>query len=490
MAKSQWSFKTATELSAALAAKKVSAVELAQDAIGRIERHDGKINAICVRDFTRGLDAARAADASRARGETGPLLGIPLTVKESYNVAGLPTTWGFPAQKDFVPSEDALSISRVKQAGGVILGKTNVPIGLGDWQSYNEIYGTTNNPYDLGRTPGGSSGGSAAALAAGYGPLSLGSDIGGSLRVPAFHCGVYAHKPTFALVPSRGHTPPPNPPLPFDRDLSVIGPMARSAADLSLLLDVVAGPDPLEAGKGYRLALPPSRHGELKNFRVLLIDTDPVMPTAASVRGAIEKLAADLGKAGVTVTRESPLLPDFAASSRLYMRMLMSFLAVSFAPEIYAGAQAGAAQLAPGDTSLGTERLRGIALSHRDWLVADGARTRLRAQWRELFKSFDGVICPIMPTPAYPHDHSEDQEKRRINIDGRDYIYPDQLAWPGIATLPGLPATAIPIGFSPEGLPVGVQIVGPWLEDRTPLKLAELIEREFGGFVPPPMFDD
>ena len=490
MAKSQWSFETATELSASLAAKKVSAVELAQDAIGRIERHDGKINAVCVRDFARALDAARAADASRARGETGPLLGIPLTVKESYNVAGLPTTWGFPAQKDFTPGEDALSISRVKQAGGVILGKTNVPIGLGDWQSYNEVYGTTNNPYDLGRTPGGSSGGSAAALAAGYGPLSLGSDIGGSLRVPAFHCGVYAHKPTFALVPSRGHTPPPNPPLPFDRDLSVIGPMARSAADLSLLLDVVAGPDPLEAGKAYRLALPPSRHSDLKNFRVLLIDTDPVMPTDRSVRGAIEKLAADLGKAGVTVTRESRLLPDFAASSRLYMRMLMSFLAASFAPEIYAGAQAGAAQLAPGDTSLGAERLRGIALSHRDWLMADGARTRLRAQWRELFKSFDAVICPIMPTPAYPHDHSEDQEKRRINIDGKDYVYPDQLAWPGIATLPGLPSTAIPIGFSPDRLPVGVQIVGPFLEDRTPLKLAELIEREFGGFVPPPDFDD
>lgn len=490
MAKSQWSFKTATELSAALAAKKVSAVELAQDAIGRIGRHDGRINAVCVRDFARGLDAARAADASRARGETGALLGIPMTVKESYNVAGLPTTWGFPAQKDFVPSEDALSISRVKQAGGVILGKTNVPIGLGDWQSYNEIYGTTNNPYDLGRTPGGSSGGSAAALAAGYGPLSLGSDIGGSLRVPAFHCGVYAHKPTFALVPSRGHTPPPNPPLPFDRDLSVIGPMARSAADLSLLLDVVAGPDPLEAGKGYKLALPPSRHGELKNFRVLLIDTDPVMPSAASVRGAIEKLSTNLGKAGVTVTRDSPLLPDFTASSRLYMRMLMSFLAASFAPEIYAGAQAGATQLAPGDMSLAAERLRGIALSHRDWLMADGARTRLRAQWRELFKGFDAVICPIMPTPAYPHDHSEDQEKRRINIDGKDYVYPDQLAWPGIATLPGLPATAIPIGFSPERLPVGVQIVGPWLEDRTPLKLAELIEREFGGFVPPPDFDD
>jgi amidase len=489
LAKSQWSFKTATELSAALAAKKISAVELARDAIGRIERHDAKINAICVRDFARGLEAARAADAARARGETGALLGLPLTVKESYNVAGLPTTWGLPAQKDFVPGEDALSVSRVKQAGGVILGKTNVPVSLGDWQSYNEIYGITNNPFDLGRTPGGSSGGSSAALAAGYGPLSLGSDIGGSLRVPAFHCGVYAHKPTFALVPSRGHTPPPMPPLPFDRDLSVIGPMARSAADLSLLLDVIAGPDPIEAGKAYSLKLPAPRHGELKGFRVLVLATDPVMPTSASMRAAIEKLAANLGKAGVAVTRDSPLLPDFAASTRLYMRMLMSFLAASFQPETYAGAQAAAAKLSPDDTSLAAERLRGIALSHRDWVIADGARARLRAQWRELFKTFDAVICPVMPTPAYPHDHSADQETRRINIDGKDYVYPDQLAWPGIATLPGLPATAIPLGLS-QGLPVGVQIVGPWLEDRTPLRLAELIEREFGGFVPPPMFDD
>jgi amidase len=490
VAKSQWSFKSATELSAALAAKKISAVELAQDAIGRIERHDGKINAICVRDFSRALEAARAADTARARGETKPLLGLPVTVKESYNVAGLPTTWGFAPQKDFKPPEDALTISRVKEAGGVILGKTNVPVGLGDWQSYNEIYGTTNNPYDLGRTPGGSSGGSSAALAAGYGPLSLGSDIGGSLRVPAFHCGVYAHKPTFAMVPSRGHTPPPFPPLPFDRDLSVIGPMARSAADLSLLLDVIAGPDPLEAGKAYKLALPPPRHSELKNFRMLLIDTDPVMPTDKTVRGAIEKLAANLAKSGVSIERNSRLLPDFAASSRLYMRMLMSFLGASFLPENYAGAQAAAAQLAPDDVSLGAERLRGIALSHRDWVVADNGRARLRAQWRELFKTFDAVICPVMPTPAYPHDHSPEQETRRVNIDGKDYVYPDQLSWPGIATLPGLPATAIPIGLSPQGLPVGVQIVGPWLEDRTPLKLAELIEREFGGFVPPPMFDD
>ena len=490
MAKSQWSFKTAVELSKALAARQVSAVELAQDAIGRIERHDAKINAICVRDFERGLDAARAADAALARGETRPLLGIPLTVKESYNVAGLPTTWGFPAQKDFTPPEDALAISRVKAAGGVILGKTNVPVGLADWQSYNEIYGITNNPFDLGRTPGGSSGGSAAALAAGYGPLSLGTDIGGSLRVPAFHCGVYAHKPTYNMVPMRGHTPPSFPPLPLDRDMAVIGPMARSAADLSLLLDVMAGPDPLEAGVGYRLALPPPRHNQLKSFRVLVIDSDPILPVNKEIRDAIEKLAGSLARSGVSVSRQSPLLPNFAETSRLYMRMLMSFLGAFLAPDVIAGAQERAAKLTPEDRSLAAERLRGMTLSHRAWLLDDGARARLRAQWRELFKNFDALICPVMPTPAFPHDHSPEQETRRINIDGKDYAYPDQLAWPGIATLPGLPATAIPIGLSPQGLPVGVQIVGPWLEDRTPLRLAELIEREFGDFVPPPMFND
>ncbi|QPF84398.1 amidase [Bradyrhizobium genosp. L] len=490
MAKSQWSFKTAVELSEALRSKQVSAVELAEDAIGRIERHDDKVNAICVRDFERGLAAARAADAAIARGEHKPLTGIPITVKESYNIAGLPTTWGFPPQKDFVPPEDSLPVTRVKDAGAVILGKTNVPVALADWQSYNEIYGTTNNPYDLRRTPGGSSGGSSAALAAGYGALSLGSDIGGSLRVPAFHCGVYAHKPTFDLLASRGHVAPPAPPLAYERDLAVIGPMARGTADLTLLLDVMAGPDPLDAGKAYKLELPAARHANLKDFRILVIDTDPVLPTDKAVRGTIDKLASNLDKAGAKVSRSSPLLPDFAASSRLYMRMLLSFLAATFPPDVYAGACAMAAALPADNTSLQAERLRGIAMSHRDWVHASVGRSRLRAQWRELFKSFDAVICPIMPTPAYPHDHSPDQEQRKILIDGEPHVYPDQLAWPGIATLPGLPSTAIPTGFAPDGLPVGVQIVGPWLEDRTPLKLAELIEREFGGFVPPKMFDD
>jgi amidase len=272
--------------------------------------------------------------------------------------------------------------------------------------------------------------------------------------------------------------------------MAVLGPMARSAADLSLLLDVIAGPDPLDTGVGYKLALPPPRHNALKDFRVLVIDSDPVLPANKDIRGAIEKLADNLARSGVSVARQSPLWPDFAESSRLYMRMLISFLATFFLPETIAGAKQRVATLDPNDTSLAAERLRGMLLSHSAWVLDDGARARLRAQWRELFKTFDAVICPVMPTPAYPHDHSPEQEARRINIDGKDYVYPDQLAWPGVATLPGLPATAIPIGLSPEGLPIGVQIIGPWLEDRTPLKLAELIEREFGGFVPPPMFDD
>jgi amidase len=488
VANSEWTFKTARELSRALLAKQVSALELTQDAIARIERHDGRINAICVRDFSRALDAARAADEAIAKGNVRPLTGIPMTVKESYNVGGLPTTWGFVQQKDFIATEDALAVARVKSAGAVVLGKTNVPLGLGDWQSYNDIYGTTNNPFHLGRTPGGSSGGSAAALAAGYGPISLGSDIGGSLRSPAHFCGVYAHKPTYALVPSRGHTPPSIPPLPLEPELAVIGPMSRSAGDLSDLLDVIAVPDEIGAGLGYRLALPAARHTDIKAFRILVIDTHPLMPTAASIRAAIDRLAGQLAKSGAKLARESVLLPDLAGSSRLYMRLLMSFLAATFPPTVYEGMKLGAAHLKTDDMSLAAERLRGAVLSHRDWVNCDQMRAGLREQWRALFREFDAVICPIMPTPAYPHDHSPDQNARRIVVDNQDYPYGDQLVWPGVATCPGLPATSIPIGLSPEGLPIGVQIVGPWLEDRTPLKLAELIEKTCGGFVPPPGF--
>ena len=308
-------YRTAEALVAALVARQISAVELTDHAIARIEALDGRINAVVVRDFERARAAAAQADKALAAGERRPLLGIPMTVKESFNVAGLPTTWGFPRGKDWRPPEDALIVARAKPAGAIVLGKTNVPVALADWQSFNEIYGTTNNPWDLGRTPGGSSGGSVASLAAGYVPLELGSDIGGSLRAPAHYCGVFAHKPTQALVPARGQTPPGVPALPVDTDLAVVGPMARSAADLSLLLDVIAGPD-APVATAYRMALPPSRHEDLKSFRVLVLDSHPLAPTAGAVSAAVERLGERLAKAGVKVARTSPLLPDMATAAR------------------------------------------------------------------------------------------------------------------------------------------------------------------------------
>jgi amidase len=444
-----WKYKSVRELTVALAAREISACELAEAAIARIESLEPKLNAVCVRDFDRALDAARAADDALTTGERRPLLGIPLLVKESFNVAGLPTTWGFPQHKDFVPTEDALPVARIKAAGGVVLGKTNVPLGLGDWQSYDDIYGTTNNPFDASRSPGGSSGGSAAALAAGYVPLALGSDLGGSLRMPAHFSGVYAHKPTHGVVPARGHLPPPYAPLPDTVDLAVVGPMARCAADLALLFNVMAGPDEIDTGIAYRLDLPAPRHEKLSDFRVLVVDTHPLLPTGSAVRVAIGSLAERLGGAGVRVAQESELLPDLANGARLYMRMLMSLLAVNWPADVYANLQKQAAAIPIEATGLDVERVRGAVLSHRDRIVSNNARSQLRAQWRAFFKAFDALICPVSPMTAFPHDHS-DRETRRILIDGEPHPYGDQLIWPGVATLSGLPATSIPIGMSAE----------------------------------------
>ena len=480
-------FATTKELTAALIGKKISALELADHFVARIEALDGKLNAVVVRDFERARAAAKAADAALARGEGRPLLGIPIVIKESFDVHGLPTTWGVPAFKEFVAKDDALMVARVRAAGAIILGKTNVPYVLGDWQSFNDIYGTTNNPWDLGRSPGGSSGGSSAALAAGFSPISLGSDIGGSLRVPAHFCGIYAHKPTLNLVPPRGHRLPGT--VQRISDLAVVGPMARTAADLELLLDLTSGPDETRAGIAYRVALPKARHTALKDFRVLVIDEHPLLPTAASVRAALDRLAQQLLKAGAKVARQSPLLPDLAASARLYMRLLMAALSERWPEETYQQAQTTAAALPVDDQSLPAERWRGAVMSHRQWAAADMGRITLQQQWTELFREFDVVLCPPMSTTAFPHNHTPVPE-RTIEIEGKNFSFFDLLVWPEIATTPGLPATAAPIGLTGTGLPVGVQIVGPYLEDRTPLAFAALIERAFGGFVAPSGYAD
>jgi amidase len=479
-------YKTAADLVKALAAKQVSSVELTDFAIARITALDKPINAVVVRDFDRARAAAKAADAALARGETRPLLGLPMTVKEMFSVKGLPTSWGNPRFAGWEPGFDSLVVTRLKGAGAIILGKTNVPFMLDDWQSYNEIYGTTNNPWDPARTPGGSSGGAAAALAAGFVALELGSDIGGSLRCPAHFCGVFAHKPSLDLVPLRGAPPPKVPPLPVRGGLAVAGPMARSAADLALELGVVAGPDEMTEGVGYKLALPPARHRELRDFRVLVVDAHPLCPTAASMRAALDTLADRIGRAGGRVERVSPLLPDLAETARVYVALLAAGRAANLSAEAYQHVETAAKSLAPDDDSLAAARQRGLAFSHRDWIAAVRTSAGLGQRWRDLFKAFDVVLCPPMPTPAFPHDHEKDERARRIDIDGVKVPYPRQIVWASIATLFGLPATVAPIGKSNEGLPLGVQIVGPYLEDRTTIAFAAALEREFGGFVPPP----
>ncbi|MGP4099038.1 amidase [Nonomuraea sp. KM90] len=481
----EWSFQAAEDLAAALRAGEVSSVELTDEAIARIERDDKVINAICVPDFDRARDAARGADQARARGEGRPLLGIPVTVKESYNIAGLPTTWGMPPHRDYMPAQDAVQVSRLKAAGAVVLGKTNVPLGLQDIQSFNDIYGTTVNPWDHGRTPGGSSGGSAAALASGFGALSIGSDLAGSLRTPAHFCGVYAHKPTLGLAANRGMVPPSEPALPADLDLAVVGPMARTARDLTLLLDVMAGPDPLTLGKAHDLTLPPARHDRLRDFRVMVLDEHPLIPTGSAVRAGVNRVAAALADGGARVERHSPLLPDLTEAATLYMQLLISGSVARFPIESYERLRTRAAGPITDDQSLDAVRLRAMVFSHRDWMEASNRREVHRHGWRQLFAEFDAVVCPITPTPAFPHDHDPHPLERHIDIDGVEYPYFDQLVWAGLATMPGLPATAIPAGRSPEGLPVGVQLIGPMFEDRTPLRLAELLEQRIGGFHAP-----
>jgi amidase len=491
-------YRTAGDMVQSLVTRETSARELCDAAIARIEAIDPKINAVVVRDFDRARAAADAADTALGRGERRPLLGLPMTVKEQFNIAGLPTTWGHPKFKDWRPEADALVVQRLKAAGAIILGKTNVPVDLGDWQSYNEVYGTTNNPWDPTRTPGGSSGGAAAALAAGFVPLELGSDIGGSLRCPAHFCGVFSHKPSLDLVPQRGAGPPQTPTIPVRVDLAVTGPMARSAADLALELAVAAGPDELMDGIGYKLALPPPRHEKLADFRVLVIDRHPLCPTAASTSAALDGLADRLAKLGCAVLRASPKMPDLARTTRNYVELLAAFFSADLPSDNRLRIEAAAQALSPDDLSITAARLRGLTMSHAAWIQTIRIRGGLRASWQALFEDVDVVLCPPMPTVAFPHDHSLPggcplgsagdcaMWARELDVDGRKVPYGNQLAWAAIATSNGLPATTMPIGRDDRGLPIGVQIIGGYLDDRSTIAFAGLVEREFGGFTPPP----
>ena len=305
--------RSAIETAAAIARGESSARAEVEAAIARIEARDGAINAVVVRDFDRARAAADQADAAFAGGERRPLLGVPMTVKEAFNVAGLPTTWGFEQHRNFIAGEDAVAVKRLKAAGAIILGKTNVPVGLADHQSANPVYGRTLNPLDPGRSPGGSSGGSAAAVASGMVPLELGSDIGGSIRVPAAFNGIWGHKPTYGALSADGHNFPGTdghaPPM------AVIGPLARDPDDLALALDLLAD-----------LPLPRPQLREPGQWRLLLLARHPFAATAAPVVDAVERVGAAFEAAGATVDRESDLLPDLSAQFGQYMPLLMTAL--------------------------------------------------------------------------------------------------------------------------------------------------------------------
>lgn len=479
-------YETARQQMAALDARRVSAVELFDATIARIEANDSRLNAVVVRDFERARTAAVRADHARSRGERRALLGLPMTVKECFNVAGLPTTWGIPGTQTIPVHESAVVVARLEAAGAIIVGKTNLAMQLADWQSSNPVYGTTNNPWDLQRTPGGSSGGSAAALAAGFVPLELGSDLNGSLRIPGHCCGVYGHRPTFGIVPTRGFAPPGavvssvNP----DVEFAVVGPMARSAGDIGLALDVLAGPDAVQS-VGYSLRLPAPRHDVLSDYRVLVLDEHPLVPTSNDVREGLGRFAEELARAGCRVARSSALVPDLDQIASTFGQLLMAFFGADMPQAAYDGLKAHVANLPPGFPEAAANEMRGLVLTHRDWIAADRARFGIAHQWQQVFREWDLVLCPVLPTPAFVHDHA-DIDARVIDVDGRGIPYKAQAIWSSVAAVGGLPATAMPVGLSPNGLPMGIQAIGPYLEDATPIRFAELAEREFGGFVAPP----
>ena len=475
-------FQTASQWVAEILSRRIGCLELLEFYLARVARFNPSLNAIIAMRADQARERALAADTALARGENwGPLHGIPMTIKEFFDVAGLPTTFGNPTLKDNIAMHDAVLVERLTAAGAVIFGKTNVPLLLADSQSYNAIYGTTNNPWDLSRTPGGSSGGSAAALAAGLTALDAGSDIGGSLRNPAHYCGIYAHKPTHGIVPPRGQAPPG---ILSPSDLAVVGPMGRSAEDLALALDVVAGADPLLQA-GWRLDLPPPRHTSLRDFRVAVWDNDALSPVDHAVLDRLQVAVDALNRAGARV--DTNARPEFepARSHAVYMTLLRAVTAARHPAAVFEEQKRIAASLSPDENSHRATFARGATLYHRYWIEANETRTKLRMAWRDFFQDYDVVLAPIAETPAFPHDHEPDFNKRVLMVDGRPVPYPAPSFWVGLATVAYLPATAAPLGLTSTGLPVGVQIVGPEFGDRTTIAFARHLADAVGGFIPP-----
>jgi amidase len=477
-------FQSASAIARAIRDGDISARAALEHFLDRVDRLNGPINAVIHQMREAARDRADAADAARAAGaQLGPLHGVPMTVKESYQVAGTPTTQGIPERRDNVTPRTALAVERLTAAGANVFGKTNVPIRLADFQSYNEIYGTTNNPWDLTRTPGGSSGGSAAALAAGLTGLEIGSDIGGSIRNPAHFCGVFGHKPTWGLAPPRWHSLDDSV---SPSDISVIGPLARSAHDLELAMRQIAGPDEIET-PGLTINLP-TLEGPVSDLRVAIWATDPICPTSARVGDRVQAVADALGKAGAKVDDKARPAFTAAHSHEVFSALLSAAMAARLPDDVFAGRIAKANE-APDDPSPAAVQARWQTLRVRDWGRYNEARNKLRWAWRRFFDDVDFVIAPVMPVTAFPHDHGP-EGTRRIDVDGQQVPYFSQTFWAGLAGIAQLPATVIPAGPASDGLPVGVQIIGPAYGDLRTIGLAQRLEAMGFAFTPPPAYAD
>jgi amidase len=478
-------FQSASALASLIRRKKIGCAELLELYLARVEKYNPPLNAIIATDLEGARRRARAADRALARKKPwGPLHGVPMTIKESYDVVGMPTTWGVPELKNNLPPRNALAVDRLLASGVVLFGKTNVPIYLADYQSYNAIYGTTNNPWDLSRSPGGSSGGSAAALAAGLTALEAGSDIGSSIRNPAHYCGVFGHKPTWGIAPPRGQAMPGRV---SQTDISVIGPLGRSAEDLEIGLDVMAGPDELE-GAGYKLSLAKPRQKGLRDFKVAVMLTDPVSEVDAEVQARVQAVADFLARKRAKVNDRARPDIEPAEAQRVYIQLLRAATSGRQTAEEFARNAETARTLSPSDESYHARMLRANTMAHRDWLAANEARQKMRWKWAEFFREHDLLLCPAAASAAFPHDQQGERYERTIEVNGRRVPTTDQLFWAGYSGMVYLPSTVAPAGFTKSGLPVGVQIVGPQYGDRTCIHLARLLEREFQAFVPPPDF--
>ena len=476
MLDSELAFAPATAQLRLLESGEISAAELLQLYIERIERFNPTYNLVVAFDLERARATAADLDWRRARGEAlGPLAGLPITIKDSFEVTGMPTTCGFEHLRDHRPERDADAVALLREAGANVFGKTNLPAGASDWQSFNPVYGISRNPWNPDRTVGGSSGGAAGAVAAGFTSFELGSDIGGSIRIPAHFCGVFGHKPSYGLVPVRGQIPPP-PGMLHPPELGVAGPIARSAGDLALLLPVLARPSgPLAA----------PRHERLEDFRIGVWMGANAYKVDRAYRDALESYIAELQRAGASVQPvELPVDPHDS-----YETYLQTLFAIVGAPAPQEADHFG--RLAAADeTGIAAKLARYMRTSLGEWFALAETREHMFRAWAGYFHDYDVLLCPAVPVVAFPHMaegsgvHS-DQLFRRVTVNGKPEPYLD-FTWQGLALVANLPATVMPTGRLVEGLPTGLQIIGPWREDLTAIRFAELAEQAAGAFRPPP----